>query len=96
MTPSRRRSRIEIFPGAFTDGIYIDSSRDVRISDSYLDNGGGAYHAQGRKRRRHQPNPDQCGSEIKMRSPHYFAPSFYRELWTTGRTFDFPYVLPAS
>ena len=30
---------LETFPGAFTGGIYIDSSRDVRISDSYLDNG---------------------------------------------------------
>ena len=30
---------LETFPGAFTGGIYIDSSRDVRISDCYLDNG---------------------------------------------------------
>ena len=30
---------VETFPGAFTGGIYIDSTRDVRISDSYLDNG---------------------------------------------------------
>jgi polygalacturonase len=30
---------LETFPGIFTGGIYIDSSRDVRISDSYLDNG---------------------------------------------------------
>jgi len=30
---------LETFPGAFTGGIYIDSSRDVRISDSYFDNG---------------------------------------------------------
>ena len=30
---------LETFPGAFTGGIYIDSSRDVRISGCYLDNG---------------------------------------------------------
>ncbi len=30
---------LETFPGAFTGGIYIDSSRIVRISDCYLDNG---------------------------------------------------------
>lgn len=30
---------IETFPGAFTGGIYIDSSRDARISNCYLDNG---------------------------------------------------------
>jgi polygalacturonase len=30
---------LETFPGAFTGGIYVDSSRDVRISDCYLDNG---------------------------------------------------------
>jgi polygalacturonase len=30
---------IETFPGAFTGGIYIDSSRDVRISNCDLDNG---------------------------------------------------------
>jgi polygalacturonase len=30
---------LETFPGAFTGGIYIDSSRDVRVSDCYLDNG---------------------------------------------------------
>lgn len=30
---------IETYPGANTDGIDIDSSRDVRISDSYLDTG---------------------------------------------------------
>ncbi len=30
---------LETFPGAFTGGIYIDSSRDVRISNCYLDNG---------------------------------------------------------
>jgi polygalacturonase len=29
----------ETFPGIFTGGIYIDSSRDVRISDCNLDNG---------------------------------------------------------
>jgi polygalacturonase len=34
-----RNVTLETFPGAFTGGIYIDSSRDVRISDSYLDNG---------------------------------------------------------
>ena len=30
---------LETFPGAFTGGIYIDSSRDVRVSGCYLDNG---------------------------------------------------------
>ncbi len=30
---------LETFPGAFTGGIYIDSSRDVRVSDCYLDCG---------------------------------------------------------
>jgi polygalacturonase len=30
---------LETFPGAFTGGLYIDSSRDVRISNCYLDNG---------------------------------------------------------
>jgi hypothetical protein len=30
---------LETFPGAFTGGIYVDSSRIVRISDCYLDNG---------------------------------------------------------
>jgi hypothetical protein len=30
---------LETFPGAFTGGLYIDSSRDVRISGCYLDNG---------------------------------------------------------
>ena len=30
---------LETYPGAFTGGIYIDSSRDVRVSDCYLDNG---------------------------------------------------------
>ncbi|MES1256987.1 MAG: glycoside hydrolase family 28 protein, partial [Acidobacteriota bacterium] len=30
---------LETFPGTFTGGIYVDSSRDVRISDCYLDNG---------------------------------------------------------
>ncbi len=30
---------VETFPGAFTGGLYIDSSRDVRISNCYLDNG---------------------------------------------------------
>ena len=30
---------LETFPGAFTGGIYIDSSRDVRIAGCYLDNG---------------------------------------------------------
>jgi polygalacturonase len=30
---------LETFPGTFTGGIYIDSSRDVRISDCYLDCG---------------------------------------------------------
>jgi polygalacturonase len=30
---------LETFPGAFTGGIYIDSSRDVTVSDCYLDNG---------------------------------------------------------
>jgi polygalacturonase len=30
---------LETFPGAFTGGIYVDSSRDVRISDCYLDCG---------------------------------------------------------
>ena len=30
---------LETFPGAFTGGIYIDSSRDVRVSGCFLDNG---------------------------------------------------------
>ena len=30
---------LETFPGAFTGGLYVDSSRDVRISNCYLDNG---------------------------------------------------------
>ncbi len=30
---------LETFPGAFTGGIYVDSSRDVRIADCHLDNG---------------------------------------------------------
>ena len=30
---------LETFPGAFTGGIYIDSSRDVRVSNCYLDAG---------------------------------------------------------
>ena len=30
---------IETYPGSFTDGIVIDSSRDVRIANCYLDNG---------------------------------------------------------
>lgn len=30
---------LETFPGAFTGGIYIDSSREVRVSDCYLDCG---------------------------------------------------------
>jgi polygalacturonase len=30
---------LETYPGAFTGGVYIDSSRDVRVSDCYLDNG---------------------------------------------------------
>jgi len=30
---------LETFPGAFTGGVYVDSSRDVRIADSYFDNG---------------------------------------------------------
>jgi polygalacturonase len=30
---------LETFPGAFTGGIYIDSTRDARISNCYLDNG---------------------------------------------------------
>lgn len=30
---------LETFPGAFTGGIYVDSSRDVRIAQCYLDNG---------------------------------------------------------
>jgi polygalacturonase len=30
---------LETFPGAFTGGIYVDSSRDVRIAGCYLDNG---------------------------------------------------------
>ena len=30
---------LETFPGAFTGGVYIDSSRDVRVTDSYFDNG---------------------------------------------------------
>lgn len=30
---------IETYPGSFTDGIVIDSSRDVRIDNCYLDNG---------------------------------------------------------
>jgi hypothetical protein len=34
-----RNVTLETFPGAFTGGSYIDSSQDVRISDSYLDNG---------------------------------------------------------
>ncbi|MGP8243851.1 MAG: glycoside hydrolase family 28 protein [Bryobacteraceae bacterium] len=34
-----RNVSLETFPGMFTGGIYIDSSRNVRISDSYLDNG---------------------------------------------------------
>jgi hypothetical protein len=34
-----RNVTIETYPGANTDGIDIDSSRDVRISDSYLDTG---------------------------------------------------------
>ncbi len=34
-----RNVSLETFPGTFTGGIYIDSSRDVRISDCYLDNG---------------------------------------------------------
>ena len=34
-----RNVSLETYPGIFTGGIYIDSSRNVRISDSYLDNG---------------------------------------------------------
>lgn len=30
---------IETYPGSFTDGIVVDSSRDVRIANCYLDNG---------------------------------------------------------
>jgi len=30
---------LETYPGAFTGGIYIDSSRDVRIADCYVDTG---------------------------------------------------------
>ncbi|HWB83139.1 MAG TPA: glycosyl hydrolase family 28 protein [Bryobacteraceae bacterium] len=30
---------LETFPGAFTGGIYIDSSRDVRVSGCYFDDG---------------------------------------------------------
>ena len=30
---------IETYPGSFTDGICIDSSRDVRIADCYVDAG---------------------------------------------------------
>ena len=30
---------IETYPGSFTDGIVIDSSKDVRIANCYLDNG---------------------------------------------------------
>lgn len=34
-----RDASLETFPGIFTGGIYIDSSRDIRISDCFLDNG---------------------------------------------------------
>ncbi len=30
---------IETYPGSFTDGIVVDSSKDVRIANCYLDNG---------------------------------------------------------
>ena len=34
-----RDLNIETYPGSFTDGIVVDSSKDVRISNCYLDNG---------------------------------------------------------
>lgn len=34
-----RNVKMETFPGIFTGGIYIDSSRDIRITDCDLDNG---------------------------------------------------------
>ncbi|HVW19644.1 MAG TPA: glycoside hydrolase family 28 protein [Opitutaceae bacterium] len=36
---SVRGAVLQTFPGAFTGGIYVDSSRDVRISDCSLDDG---------------------------------------------------------
>jgi len=30
---------LETYPGAFTGGIYVDSSRDIRIADCYVDTG---------------------------------------------------------
>lgn len=36
---SVRGATLETYPGAFTGGIYVDSSRDVRISDCDLDDG---------------------------------------------------------
>jgi polygalacturonase len=36
---SIRGAVLQTFPGAFTGGIYVDSSRDVRISDCSLDDG---------------------------------------------------------
>lgn len=34
-----RDARLETFPGIFSGGIYIDSSRDVQITNCFLDNG---------------------------------------------------------
>jgi polygalacturonase len=34
-----RDVNIETYPGSFTDGIVVDSSKDVRIANCYLDNG---------------------------------------------------------
>jgi hypothetical protein len=34
-----RDLNIETYPGSFTDGIVVDSSKDVRIANCYLDNG---------------------------------------------------------
>ena len=48
---------IETYPGSFTDGIVVDSSKDVRIANCYLDNGDDAIVLKWEGRRRPAGQP---------------------------------------